>query len=459
MRTFLSLAVRTNAMAAAETSLPSFFRKHCPNRDKRKVELMRISVFSVFAMIAALSLPVPAAQAEDGASGEARARAEKPGKAESIDLTDQPLETYRRELLELAYEGASAYPTVPHIKNKGRAQEEVVRASLELDQPRLALRFIRGIENWRRGANYAELGHYLAKRGKRAGVERLLERAELIAAAEGLAKWRRDRIRAKVGRAYALLGRGEKARSVSVGLGSAERGKLTEARAAVSEGEAFETRMEEIDKLLATKSFGPMHNALAACARLYERFYEDSEKRERVMEKVEASWGEIPVKIRLEVRISMIGAALDHADPERANELIDEAWAVADAYRWELDDEMAYRASLVELRHRAGHEQEALEKLELLRSRFDEHADEIANYKRAGVLRSVAEACTVLGLRGRAFDAYRKVTELGVVNPNMRPRIRDFVSTCCSMALHGVEPDAELWSRLREIREGLGPQQ
>ena len=42
------------------------------------------------------------------------------------------------------------------------------------------------------------------------------------------------------------------------------------------------------------------------------------------------------------------------------------------------------------------------------------------------------------------------------LNPNSRPRADDVCATCISMAVHGIEPDAELRARLEQIVKELG---
>jgi hypothetical protein len=61
-----------------------------------------------------------------------------------------------------------------------------------------------------------------------------------------------------------------------------------------------------------------------------------------------------------------------------------------------------------------------------------------------------------MGDGAAAVAVYKRCVEEGVANPNSRPRADDLAATCCSMALHGVEPDAALWSRLIQVEGKLG---
>ena len=74
---------------------------------------------------------------------------------------------------------------------------------------------------------------------------------------------------------------------------------------------------------------------------------------------------------------------------------------------------------------------------------------------RIAAMRFVAEAHAAMDDDASALAAYIEALEEGAANPNQRPRAMYLAATAVSMALHGVEPDEALWTRLREIREGL----
>jgi hypothetical protein len=60
-----------------------------------------------------------------------------------------------------------------------------------------------------------------------------------------------------------------------------------------------------------------------------------------------------------------------------------------------------------------------------------------------------------MGDTAAALAVYKQAVEAGMENPNSRPRAEDLAATCCSMAVHAVQPDAELFARIREICAGL----
>jgi hypothetical protein len=108
------------------------------------------------------------------------------------------------------------------------------------------------------------------------------------------------------------------------------------------------------------------------------------------------------------------------------------------------------------LRHRAGDRDQARRDLDQALALFDSQRKGIVDIFRAGALRAVAEAYQSMGDDRTALRVYKKAVEEGVANPNSRPRAEDLSATCRSMALKGVEPDAELWARIRHIQSGLG---
>ena len=100
-------------------------------------------------------------------------------------------------LLGRAYEAASKLPEVPHLKTRGRLQEELVEALLEAGGPvELAREWADSIDNWRRALGVAAVAVHLAKDGQEQAAEAALEAARALEA--GLTDsteqgWRRGR--------------------------------------------------------------------------------------------------------------------------------------------------------------------------------------------------------------------------------------------------------------------------
>ncbi len=403
-----------------------------------------------------------------GCGAEAEAASGAP--SSNAPLPDQPLAAYQVELLDLAFEAASALPAVPHIKNRSRAQESVVETCLELHRPRQALAFVERIDNWRRGAGYASLAFYCAQNGGGTEVEDYLDRADRISedlarkiadttddeSLESAQDWQRDRIRAEIASTYVWLGMPGRAAPFEAGIVDSEAGRVDAMKVQFFDGETFDQHIDLVDGAIATGSLDRLRNALQTCVAFFDRFYSDEDRRARAEAKIEACWGRLPLMVRIELALDLVRAALDNADSDKAIELLDECRLLLDGSRFAPEDRISLSARMAELRHEAGDAKGARDTVDAALALFDEQRDLIVDIERADALRPLAEAHRSLGDTTTALALYRRAVEEGVSNPNSRPRAEDLAATCCSMALHEVEPDAALRERLLEVRDALG---
>jgi hypothetical protein len=370
-------------------------------------------------------------------------------------LADRPCASFRLELLDLAFEAATAMPRAPHLKNRSRAQEAVVVACLELDQPRRALAYAERIENWRRGVGFADVAAYCAEHGLPDDAERLLARARQVCDEPGDAndqEWRKERILEKVARTSARLEQ-ERRRAPS----GSEPGSAPAATPPAESGAESDRQLEALERVLATGGFDAVRGALAACAAIYDRVYDERERRARVEAAIRGAWTRVPVTVRIDVAIALARAAVGHVDRDAARALLEEASFVVDGADWLPEHVIPIRARLAEARALAGETTEARHDVDCALALFDAERPRIVDIRRAGVLCVLAEAYASLGDPAAALAAYRRAVEEGVHNPNSRPRAEDLGATCRSMALRAIEPDAALWARMRRIREELSP--
>ncbi|MBI5309194.1 MAG: hypothetical protein HZB37_12915, partial [Planctomycetes bacterium] len=273
---------------------------------------------------------------------------------------------------------------------------------------------------------------------------------------ESAEDWRRDQIRIKIADTYTLLGQTDQASPYVKGLSDAESGIVAGVMAMAANEDHFEEQLNNLDALLVSGNFDIVKNALKACASLFNRFYGDIGRRLLAEEKMKVSWGALPIFMRVELLTEMAGYALDHKDQAKALELINEAQNFLDGAHWPPEHRISLMSKLVTLRFRAGDRQKAGADADAMLTLFDSQRDRIVNVDRAGALRPLAEAYQSMGDTTTALTVYRQAVEEGVENPNSRPRAEDLYAICLSMALHKVEPDAELWTRIRQINEGLG---
>lgn len=385
---------------------------------------------------------------------------------------DASIAPYRAELVELAFESASSMPLKPHVKTRSRAQEDVVRACLALDQPQRALQYSERIADWRRGLAYAEYALYCVEHGSSADVQRYLDLAETISndfrddspeastkPDEQLGKitqdWQRDRIRVTIAKAQFLRGRAVDVARLQADAVESEFGKVDLVKAAHIDLAAAREQLASLETTLSTGSFDLVRNALDACALLFERFYDEVEFRDRVEAAMRTSWKSIPLEIRFGALEKLARSALARGGREKGSALVEDAQALLDDHRWEAEFEIPLRARAAALRHVAGDAERAKRDLASTVALFDKSRDRIVNLFRGQALRPLAEAFHAVGDDAGALAIYKRAVEEGALNPNARPRAEDLTATCLSMARVGLEPDEALWKRLREIQTNL----
>jgi len=377
----------------------------------------------------------------------------------ALPLTDQPLETYREELLGLAFRAASKFPLVPHVKNRSRAQQAVVDACLELDRPLQARGYIEAIENWRRGAGLADLAFYCAEKGDAADARTFLELAEEAAASteqdEEAQGWRTDRIRVRMAQALVLLGDEERIDELEAGVVDSELGKIEVARARTLSEEAFDEQLAALDDVILSDSMDRVRNALAACNELFGRFYANEARRAATLAQVRSTRGKVPAQVFFDALTGLADTALEHGDSEQGLALVEESQGVVESVRWLPRARVPLSARLAVLRYRAGQQEQGRNEALAALAFYDESETAIVDIYRAGALRPLAEAFEVMDDRETALTLYRRAIEEGARNPNARPRADDLSATCISMALLGIEPGDALRARMYQIFDGL----
>jgi hypothetical protein len=358
------------------------------------------------------------------------------------------------ELLSLAFDAASAIPLNPHVKDRARQQEAVVRACLTTDHVEQAMEYANVIPNWRKSSAQASIAVYFARHGKAEDAKTFLDLARKGVALQK--DWRGDRVRVKIAQALALLDQNRQASQIAEGVEDSENGKLQGVSGPVEDKEAFDRKMQSMKELLAPKSFDVSVNVLKSCAALFVQEYENVERRAALEEILRGYWDQIPVNLRIELVARMCEGPLEHGEQSLALGYVGEAQKWFDSVKWPLRHEIPLRAKMTKLRYQAGDRRKAQAAIDATFERYRENSEEIINIYRAETLRPIAETYQFMGETQSALMVYKLAVQEGVVNPNSRPRALDLSATCCSLAVCGVAPDAELWSQLRKIREGLG---
>lgn len=385
-----------------------------------------------------------------------------------LTLADRELAAWQDELLELAYSAVSAMPLRPHIKNRSRAQERVVIACFELDQPRRAARYLEDIANWRQGTGYADLAFYAVEKGEQAAViDGLLARAHELANppvyrdenGEEVREqaWRLDRIKAKIARVLLTQGREDEAAVYEADLTESESGKQNDVRVRRASDEDFDQLIARLVAVGETGHFDLQKNEIEAQIGLYDRFYDDDERREEVERTLTRVWAKFPIDLRISYLLKMAEYATGHEDPDDATRLIDRAEDLAAQVEWSPRNHPPVLSQLARARFGAGQVDAAAELARAAWVAFDSGRERVADVFRAEAVRPIAEAWAVMGNAKKARWAYGKALTEGAHNPNSWPRSEDLADTLCSMAVRGIEPDEALWKQIRKIHAELGP--
>jgi len=406
-----------------------------------------------------------------GFGARVQAQANPGAKASGADapvvLQDAPIEPYQIELLELAFKTASSIPNYPHIKTRCGVQADVVAACIELEQLERARAYTEQIGNWHRGEMEAQLAFHLAQRGQGPAALRLLDQAEQVAKSlriegeDGLPEgdgeqpaeqaWRRDRIRVEIARTHAVLGDEGKAAQFENGVVDSELGKVDGIRAAHLDEGAFDARLASLEVLLSGSDLDQARTAFEVCAQLYNRFYADVGRRNRVEQAIQAAEHKLPGFLRIDLWIELAQFALDHGDAENALAIVNRAKLIAGSCT-----EVRLVARLARLRYVVGDHEKARAEAQTALGLYEDQRSQIINIYRAGVLRPLAEAFHAMGDIAAARRVYARALEEGVDNPNSRPRAEDLAATVLSMARNACEPDADLKARMYEIFGKLG---
>lgn len=348
---------------------------------------------------------------------------------------------FQARLLDLAMQAASQIPIDPHLKDRSRAQEEVVAAYLRLNHTEQALQAIPKIADWRRGTAYADFAFHLVQRGDAREAEHYLALASGVA--QTAEDWRRDRINARITRVRSLMQDQQRAENPD------------DPNVAIGDRHKCDELLATLASAAAERNLDSTRDALEAAADLIDKFYADEARRTQIEKAIKLAWLSVPEMLRIKLLITLSESALSHKDSSKALELINEAQALLDSFKWSPEYRISSIAKLAALRYRAGDAASAKGQIIAAMAQFDADQQMIMGIELAGVWRAIAEARKTMNEGQAALESYRKAIELGANNPNARPRALDLSATCRSMAISAVEPDSQMWDRLHQLREGL----
>jgi hypothetical protein len=374
----------------------------------------------------------------------------------SNKTSDKQIAAFQKDLLNIAFEAATAIPVKPHIKDRSNAQQAVVKACFKLDQPLLASSYIPKIENWRNGLCYANLGFYYAKSGFVEQSELYLELAAQIAQKDHGQEWRNNRINAAIAKTRKKLGQADLSGKINKDLSDSETDSMAAAKAKVDIETSFSEQIKALDSLIEVGDFAVKKYTLEVYAGLFNKYYDDQKIRHEIEEKIKNSWHKIPVFVRVDLLMNMVRFSLEHGDKKHALNLVDETQIMIENHRWPLNTQISFLARLAGLHFQAGDPELAVTQVNAAFALFKSNKVQIVNIYRAETLIPLAEAYNFMRKTDQSLEVYKLAAEESIENPNSRPWAKDLCAICCSMALNAVEPDEHLNKRITQICEELG---
>lgn len=394
-----------------------------------------------------------------------------PGTDEGLEFADQPTEAYRRELLQLGFDGVSKMPLIPHIKNRSRAQQKVVDACSELGQPELARSYIEQIENWQYWLGYANLAHYFAGQGDFTNANRLLKKVQpalrmaderskgIIVAStpnprhDSLTDWRYEAVLTRVAEVQNLM------QQAPAAVDAEKYGELNASKinteTSVQNSDGFKEAMVLLDPYTVDPNFEIVHVGFVKMADLFTAHYDQVDLPGFIEAEVLPKTEKMPVFLRIDIFDHLAQAAMKNGDTVTADSLIEKIDELVQPLTSSPQFHIPEAVKLVRLRHDIGRQDAARAELDALFSGYVESRDRIVNIYRAALLCRMAEAYVFLGDPAKALELYSMAVEEGQVNPNARPQADDLNEICCSMALAGVAPAPALRTMLLDMNANL----
>lgn len=381
-------------------------------------------------------------------------------------LGDVPLADYQRDLLQFAFEAASKFPSKPHSKNRGRAQDLVVSACFRMEQPLLAARYAPDVEGWRRGVAYADFAWCCAKVGDAAQAKQYVKLARYVLDEQRRdqhsQEWRADKVRIKIARALATLGDDDSAQSELAMVSPASSGAvdsgwthtMAERVSSMTLAEA-KAELTRITDLFPAQVLGDQYSSLMLLSGMHGQFFGDKKLRSAIEKLLFVTFQKLPTNLRLDAMAPLVEHYVENGDGDSGRDVILKMTNLMSQFSFRTEERLPQLARIAQLRNTCGDTGRAEVELVAALKDYHDHRDEVVNIYRCETLRPVALAWHALGNTSQADDLIALALEESLENPNSRPRCDDLVETCIALAEHQLKPSPELWQRMTEIGEGL----
>jgi tetratricopeptide (TPR) repeat protein len=365
-----------------------------------------------------------------------------------------PLTQIQEDLLQQAFEIASAIPVEPHIKSRSTAQKKVVDVVIQLGHPDKAESFAVNIENWNRGAAHADLAFYYAERKAVSKAVDQLKMAEKVI--ENIDTWHRDRVWSRMAQTLELIGDTQAVSRAIEGIEGHEAAKIQVTRSANVSTEHYQQQIEALQLLFSDNKFDLEMQGLQGLSALYGSVYEDPARRSEVESIIRMRVEEVAPVVKIDLYLDLVSVAVSHGDQSTAMKWVDESRELFENSSWRPRFGIPVAARIAKSAFLAGDAALAEKMANEAEATYREQEIEIINIYKADTLVPLAEAFAVFGKIDYALVLYSRAVEASVENPNSRPRAEALSLIGSSMALYKVEPTEALWGRMLDIQANLG---
>lgn len=355
--------------------------------------------------------------------------------------------------LDDAMRVASSFRSKSHVRVKSRMQREVAATALDLGMAQRAVAYANEISDWRRGEVLALAAQAMARVGDRRGAELCLSQAAEVAA--GAQDWMLERLTTQIAVAYALLGDSESARKLGGRVAPELTGAVeTVLSDRVSLGE-LDRQSDAYDAAIATQSMDVVRAGIDGHFAVWARVRDDETRSARAERAIRAAAPGLPEELQIGVHIRLADALAAAGREAEAQEEVSRAASMLQARERLPDVAGPLVRDVARAQARHGDVAGARALLMEMVGRYERAPQAMVDIERADYLRPVAEALHTLGDDAEARRVWMLALDAGAVNINARPRAEDLCLTRLSMIRSGVEPTAEMRSRMAVIESGL----
>ncbi len=377
------------------------------------------------------------------------------------------------QVLQNAFDGASKMPLNPHVKNRSRAQLQLVNAALAVKRADLARSYADEIVNWQKLVAYAQIAECWIDNREAVKAEGLVSEIEkfcllakeyhsedlLVKPAdpllESLADWRLEKVHALlIGLKY-KLGKtvSEKDFGLTDEIGLAQ---IQSAQVSACADQPFEQTFKELSFLALNPNIEIAKIGLFELSDLFDSHYSNKEQQEKILHVVDTAITNLPVVWRFDVKIKFADTHIENEQYSSALEILNELNAMVDSIDLQPRFLIPYKTALAERFFKAGQQETARAAVLEMENLYDEKRDFIVNIDRAALLCRLAESRLALGDKQEADALWIRAVKEGVINPNSRPRVDALCEISSSIVAHNAAPSEDLIFQLNKMNSDLG---